>query len=282
MVIQQIAYETITINLPADRDQTFSAPIKLNPKIYDGNEISVQGEDASEWRKLYKQFFKAFIGQTENASNCGILNPEVIELARDSEDDMLIAESDSIIRIRNDALGYYIDLILQYFKWDAKKDIGRFKILPLFKELNQPAVRKTIQQRLETYRDSPQHFLTGLIQDNLEKQNFHITRKIITSLADTIKHDKKLLLKLCVYIAPDTKLRGLYELNFGDFLRVTFSRHPFFKKEISYIKILKDPVLLYKSGLLYDPMSMETAGVWGKRRFADTLPLDYQADFLRN
>ena len=38
MVIQQIAYETITINLPADRDQTFSAPIKLNPKIYDGRE----------------------------------------------------------------------------------------------------------------------------------------------------------------------------------------------------------------------------------------------------
>ena len=126
-------------------------------------------------RRLYRRFEDAFLGRSDNAKDCEIVNPEILNFERLDSLDNYSVTADDILYVENYALGYRIGYLLEEFRFvnGQKMNIGKAQ----FKEL-EPRSRRQNRQweeaRARAYRGSIQHFLNALILDSLEQEGFKV------------------------------------------------------------------------------------------------------------
>ena len=72
-----IGYEVEKIDIELTRSSTNIFNFKLKQKAIETQEIEVHAARASEWKKMYNKFERIFLGVSENASKCKILNPKL-------------------------------------------------------------------------------------------------------------------------------------------------------------------------------------------------------------
>jgi len=295
LVISRVGYERHVITLQIVKTDSFHYEIKLKPQLLQTDEVAVIAESPEEWKKNLKKFEKAFIGETDNAKYCKILNPEVLNFNFDEKNDTLVASSDSILHIDNFALGYRIHLILAMFVWDVKKDAGYYLIYPHFEELQPRTLNERSewqQNRENTYKGSLKHFLYTLNSGNTEAEKFIIFSGSLKNLARGFGHR----------VSPDefqiAPLNGTHfkMLQFPGSLRIEYGRrdgeytggekvwdeitkrwidNPNFAQNIksSIITLKKSFTLIDTLGNLFDPLAIEVTGDWAQKRIADLLPL---------
>ena len=179
LVVSDIAFETYS--QPVVVENNVRLPdIMLMPKVRSLNEVTVKYH-ADPDRSRYLEWFKdAFIGSSDRARDCKLINPEVLDLKYDKEKQVLTASSADFLVIENRALGYKIKYLLTDF-WmrdSLSRQQVRYQGYTLFEEMKGTVGQKARWERArqDVYANSAMHFLRAAIADKLEENNFRVQK----------------------------------------------------------------------------------------------------------
>jgi len=164
------AAESRDLNLREPRVYEFE--FQLREEVLQGEEVIVEGERDEKWQRRFEQFKNAFLGQTPNAEQTEIQNPEVLSF--EGGIGTLEAFAAEPLVIENRALGYRIEYHLEDFKRTQRRT--QYDGEPLFEELEgSPEERKEWREaRREAFMGSFHHLMLAMISDRVEEQGFKL------------------------------------------------------------------------------------------------------------
>jgi hypothetical protein len=250
LIVQHIGYELEVkqVNLSSPKD--VNVEIRLRDKIISGEAIEIIAEEPVKWRENYKLFKKMFIGESENAANCKIENPELLSFNHDERKNIFIADADGFIFIDNRALGYRIKLLLRSFTFTDSS--GKYRYYSKFDYI-EPAddneAKTWDENRRNTYKGSSKHFFSTIARNQLGESDFFIYGGRVNISRDS------------------TYMRSIV---FNNKIWITFG-----KNKTGAIELNHDFALIDQLGNLISPLSISKSGDWYNERIADLLPWDY-------
>jgi hypothetical protein len=271
VVASRVGHRVASRLIHVSGPDTLRADFRLEPVTLQGEEVQVLAHVNKEWRRLLASFRNAFLGDGENAPGCTILNPEVLDFRMEKGTSILIASTDSVLRIENQALGYRLFARLGVFEWDVDADQGRFVLYPRFEPFtsqDSTGLARSRSNRLRSYSGSLKHFLASLAAGTLDREHFLVSSGTLANLRSGASHP----------LTPDafTLLpvpgQSLWQLTFENWLRVDYRGEETRWK--SYIGLSGKTAVFDDAGNLVDPLCLEVIGDWTKYRVADMLPID--------
>tara|TARA_R110002124_G_scaffold277621_2_gene449157 strand:+ start:2343 stop:3461 length:1119 start_codon:yes stop_codon:yes gene_type:complete len=291
VVVKNLGFETATIIINTNNvAENYS--FLLLEKVYELNEITVK-PNTQNWKYNFEEFRNNFIGVGPFSKKTVIKNKEVINFDFTIEDRTLSAFAYQRLEIENKELGYIIYFYLEDFKIDYKNGTTFFYGQTLFQELSSKRKRtitKWKKNREKAYSGSFVHFTNSLIEGSLYENGFSVK-------AEKREKDAR-------YVSKDTVSSSLFfhkidnsffQFKFINFLNVTFEDEyedmsylysiagPFDQNprqlpdfQNSSVTLVKDSVLVDKSGFILDPTALLFDGYWGFEKISDMLPLKYE------
>lgn len=257
---------------------------------------------AESWQKYYTIFLEEMLGQSENAKQCVIENPEALNFIYSEDQKTLRAFSQLPLQIRNDALGYRVSYFLESFKKD-EADL-RFRGNIRFRNLtpfNRSEKREWQKNRRISYYGSFNHFKKSLLNGELKQEGFRIYE--VKSLENfEIRKGNELEASDIIVFKGDH-----YRLDFKNFLAIEYRKEKesldfllnsesvgiiysnlltkdgHLRKDpgrqISVLKLLRSSVRLDLSGEVLDRFGLTTYGYWAWERTADLVPVNYDPKY---
>ncbi|MDP9081394.1 MAG: carboxypeptidase-like regulatory domain-containing protein [Bacteroidota bacterium] len=199
LVISVVGFDTYLQPVTVTNNNIDLQTITIFTKSITLGEVKIKatkGPDPDRARYM-TQFTGEFLGTTDVAKECRILNPELIDFDYDSANNILKASSVDFLVIQNDALGYKIKYLLKDFTLDYAEDgTHTFSYSgSVFFEAMQgsPAQQRNWQQRRqEVYEGSQTHFFQSLINGTIDKDGFRVLRVPANPLrpADSVVQEK--------------------------------------------------------------------------------------------
>lgn len=179
LLIKMVGFKSINQQVVVS-DKNIILNVILIENAIQLNEVVVK-PDLNRENNL-KTFTDFFIGQTPNALQCKILNPDVLYLNYDSQNKVLMASCDEFLIIENKALGYKIKYLIKEFEYDMANRIIFYQGSPYYEDLPASDSKKKqwAKRRLEAYNGSPQHFFRSLYAGNSSSEGF-LLHKLIKS-----------------------------------------------------------------------------------------------------
>jgi len=278
-----IGYKSSSRTISAEgRGLTINIKLVESPILL--NEITVKSKDRNK-EQNFTLFNKLFLGETVNALNCKILNPEDLYLYRESGSNLLKARSLRSLRIENRSLGYTILYDLNDFSYDSQKGLlqytGSNYFIPL--EGNAKLSKKWSRSRLAAYYGSRTHFLKALYLDSLNNENFQLyvceldparkdTVKITPLREDSLRLSRNARFMTLFSAKPlfisylDTRAE-LYSGLFG-----------FQPQRYKTTLEFSDTLTVFKNGFFPNPYNVTWFGDMASERIADMVPFDFMPD----
>jgi hypothetical protein len=254
LTISAIGYFSTTITKFRTNE---SLTINLKPKEYELKETSVKSKSLVRKRKRYlTKFRNEFLGTTNNALKCTILNEKDITFNYNTTGDTLKAYALKPIIIENRALGYTITYYLDNFEyfWDRRTVffVGNIK----FSEIATSGITQEVYAdiRKKTYIGSKMHFFRSLWNNELKAQGF--------SMETPVRED----LNMKDVVAVDS-MNNKY-LHYPERFII------WNKNAGTSIQFLKNYVYFDNTGY-FDPSGLNWLGGMGDGRIADWLPYEY-------
>jgi len=181
LVISEVGFETVSQSINMDVQTVELQPISIAPLTLQLREVNVNAKADPDRTQNLQLFEKEFIGSSDRARNCSILNPEIIDLDFNYAANVLTASSADFVQIDNDALGYQISYKLtNFFKDYSDKSLYGIQYggPALFrKKKGSPAMERRWQKcRLDAYHGSQMHFLQSLLNNSFEHEGFRVLR----------------------------------------------------------------------------------------------------------
>jgi hypothetical protein len=297
LVVTVLGYETYHQTVMAGGENLSLPNIKLSPKTNQLKEVVIKPDPDWEWK--YDTFKREFLGSSELAKECVILNPEIVDLEYDKAGRTLTASSYDFLDIENKALGYKVKYLLSKFIKNSKLGLVYFEGSALFENMKGTSrqQRRWLKNRLTAYKGSSMHFLRTTVSDNIEGNGFKVLRLIrkpnpgYNGLND--KYFQTLVnspLKVNDY-AFTTDTKGVFALKFTDCLYLMYTKKRDNSPESKVIQSLAMPnylttilsfeetyTLFDSNGVILNPASINFEGNWGKSRLAEMLPVDYSPE----
>jgi hypothetical protein len=152
------------------RDKQATANFVLKQKPIALNEVLI-GTD-SHRPEILKLFTDKFLGVTENARSCKIINPQIIEFTTNKS--VLLATTPDFLIIENPNLGYRIKYLLKVFRYDKTQHIASYTGDCIFEELtgSDKQQKRWQKNRLAAYKGSFMHYLRTLYAGNSTQEGF--------------------------------------------------------------------------------------------------------------
>lgn len=282
VVVSFVGYKTLIATI--DIVDTNELECRLNPEDIKLSPVVVQGNEPIEWKGNLEIFISKFFGNTPNAKQCKLLNPEVLDFAVDENTSEFTATVREPLIIENEALGYRLYYYLKYYRETNK--VYQFYGVEKFEQLDSESAEETEQwkiNRRNTYYGSRRHFFYTLFHKNCKEEGFEvkwIPRRF--GLSDGFYNGE--LVDKYKYIGyaldPDTLLaegKTIYErkLSFPDIFQVTYEGDKYNKK-ISRLELEQKTITVYSNGEIAEPLGILTFGYWSTQRAAELLPWDYK------
>lgn len=275
LIVSIVGYEheEKIVRISAGKEQRLF--FQLNPRVYKVNSVDVAGSKAEhrKWQRQYERFKREFLGTTFNASQCHIINPEVLDF--EDRDGALTATASEPLSVMNYALGYNANVILLIF---SRSDVGflcRFKVQ--FVELvSEKRTESWEENRLKAFNGSFRHFILALINGDIKDEGFYLsTTKGIDSRFSRFPYSNpNWQQKLFTY----NEERSECKLHFANHLEVQYinEKDELTNKnsQLSFIDLQGDSVSVDLAG--NSSQTITYYGRWGKERFAEVLPLNYE------
>ncbi len=298
LLITHIAYETILLeHADYSKLKTTDTIFVLGNQL-DMEEVVVTANRSNKWKKRYKRFQKAFLGEDKIASKCQINNPEVLRF--EEKDGQLQASAIDLLQISNKHLGYKIYYLLRHLlisKDGSVEYLGQARF-----EDTSGGDKSILKNREKIFLQSPKHFFQNLIANNLEDAGYEMH---IAISKDNQFHDLQMP-------SPEKLLKpltnGNYQLYFPDFLKVVnknvktakdvnkptvrvgglesqkFGGTQGEKKTvvefaISYLYKLTPYLLINSFGNVLNTKKVKEYGYWADQRIAQQLPFNYGDDY---
>ena len=278
LVFSHIGYETKIVSVHINSPDIQSIHVKLNESVLQGERVQVEAKEDDAWQRDFSHFVKIFIGDSENAEECRILNPYSLEFDH-SENNHFFAKTDVPLQIINEALGYTITVLLTEFEWAS--DGGMYVYYPYFEEIpsnDEELILHWIENREETYYGSLRHFLVELIDNGL-KDNWPFDVYPAKIIGGRIIYDRKRLnykSELDLTLQDSTLM--IYRLQVPTGVIAIRNKD---EQEQSFLHLLEGYLDIDALGTLYNARDHRVSGDWSKYRLADILPNDFQIEQLK-
>ncbi|MES2277692.1 MAG: carboxypeptidase-like regulatory domain-containing protein [Bacteroidota bacterium] len=174
LVVSSVGFEDYnqTVMIPKTGAEAIKVNAEMLVKITQLHEVVITTPES--WKKNYEMFLKQFMGESENAKKCKILNPHEINFVYHKAKDQLEAWSDDFIEIDNKALGYKVKFMLKSFTYDGINNIISWEGKVLYKEMPGSASQKKLWEakRNDIYYGSSMHFFRSLQNGKLAEDGF--------------------------------------------------------------------------------------------------------------
>jgi len=300
VIISHVSYETQILDPKLYPSMTEGAVVKMKGNGFDLSQIQVTAKRGKKWKKHFKKFKSALLGEGTPATKCKIVNPEVLRF--EEQNGNLKVTAVDLIHIDNDYLGYDISLWLEELIVDADGS-KYYKGFGQFTDKENATSKKRKKRREKSYQNSLAHFLSGLVTSpdlaTLENKGYQVAHE---------NYDRGVFSQFSTpstqeLIRNDTK-PGLYQLHFSEFLAVKHlnlvksksgtqvsisgaEQQKFgsdrtqsigAKKEVAVSRLYKiEPYILFdRRGNIINKAAVKEYNYWADQRLATTLPMDYK------
>lgn len=306
IVASYLGYESKVIPLHVNK-LSMTQNLGLKEQAVKIDEVMIQAQKSrNRWKRNLKSFEKNFIGQSDNAASCKIINPKALIFHYDRETRVLTATAREPLVIENNGLGYTIHFVLKEFEMQREGTsiyLGSAQFTPMKAE-NKAIADFWKNNRKLAYRGSLQHFLRVLSNNTLEKEGFVVQScrsmvpvEIEKELDNLSKRQQNPLgrefnISPVRFYSETVDHRKFYyenRLRFINILHVSFSeepesytygaiRNPRYRLKSfqqSWVVLLQEEAIFNTLGYLNDPKSVKLHGYWAFEKFAEALPIDY-------
>lgn len=282
------------IMLRTEKDLHFD--FELEETILEAGEITVEADRDKNWKKRLERFIKMFIGETPNALETTILNPEVLDFEDKRGSFKAVASAPLIIE--NKALGYRI----QYFLADFESIPSRVQYdgEGLYEEMvpsSPEEAQRWEEKRRTAFIGSFRHFLLALIAGRTEAQGFRTFSRpsMGGTSGDTFNagismSSQRFPLDPAKLLKPGA-VENEYSLDFDGHLEVVFMgekedesyfawslrperSNPRFQTSWTFLD--HGPVTVDYKGDTLDQYGVVFTGYWAFERVADDPPKEYR------
>ncbi len=174
LVVSYVGYKTYSQKVLVGQSK-IEVAIKLNKQTINLQAVTVRSRKADRQADL-KKFREAFIGTSDNAAKCTVLNPEVIDIDYDSDANTLDASTGQMLKIENRALGYRLNILLNSLKVNYITGAVNYNGKLFFEELkgDPDEMEKWKVARAKTYNGSIRHFYRSLYLNAVTENGFEI------------------------------------------------------------------------------------------------------------
>ncbi|MDX2444118.1 MAG: carboxypeptidase-like regulatory domain-containing protein [Bacteroidales bacterium] len=296
LVVSYVGYQFKKTQIQLNKAK-LSQNIQLMNLDVELNEIQVSAEKSkNKWKQNLKKFQENFIGTSNNAQQCKILNPQELRFHYDKNEKVLTAESTDMLTIENNALGYKIQYVLENFelhKDGSFKYSGSASFIPQVAS-NPEEEKSWMSNRKKAYYGSIKHFLRSLYKNSLTEEGYFV---ISTASMVPFKNYDELQKKLDPYKEPvGTAINILlgnyyYErnLHFRNYLYVVYTKeeeeyyfvgtanpeYKFIPFQQSWVQMRKTQSEFNVLGYFNKPYEIMVYGNWASEKLAESLPQDY-------
>lgn len=181
IVVSMVGFSPENIPISVVNQDVVLPVITLHPRINTLREVTVTIHADPERDKYLEIFQNIFLGTSERARQCKILNPELLDFSFDKSSQVLSASSDNFLNIENKALGYRVKYLLSNFRFDQKANQFSYGGSVLFEKLQGTDAQFVAwqKQRNELYNNSVTHFLKAAVENRLQENGFSVFRLIM-------------------------------------------------------------------------------------------------------
>ncbi|MDB5135778.1 MAG: hypothetical protein JWP37_2381 [Mucilaginibacter sp.] len=290
LVVSMVGYANYRQTIMVNND--ISLPdIEIISKAIELREVRIHPD--KNWALHYDMFRREFLGESENAKQCKILNPKVLDFSYDKTTSELSASSSDFVDVENKALGYRVRYLLANFTKNYSKGYLYYEGSAQFENLkgNKSQLKKWQKNRQNTYEGSSMHFLRTIIANQLQQEGFKVlrlTRKPNPEYRGGMNNRYvETLLTTPLEIndfAIRTDKNGIYALSFKDCLYIMYAKPSVTNGEIKpaplytiSIATIGGPYAYFdNNGIIINPQSVTFEGSLGESRLAELLPVDYE------
>ena len=146
--------------------------LTIRLEVSELKEVTVHAKKDDEWEKQLKKFKRLFLGNTENAKNCKILNPWVLTF-QDSKAGIFIAQASEPLQIENLSLGYRISYQLKNFAINRENYMASgFVRFEEYSTMDSLVTKRWIKDRDEAYQGSTRHLFKTMIEHCLDEESY--------------------------------------------------------------------------------------------------------------
>jgi hypothetical protein len=177
LLIKMVGFKSVNKQVVVS-DKDIILNVELIENVIQLNEVVVK-PDLNRENNL-RTFTDYFIGQTPNSLQCKILNPDVLYINYDQQNQVLTAYCDEFLIIENKALGYKIKYLIKEFEYDMANKIIFYQGSPYYEDLPAFNSKKKLwaKKRLEAYNGSSQHFFRSLYKGNSNTEGYLLHKLI--------------------------------------------------------------------------------------------------------
>jgi hypothetical protein len=269
LVVSYVGYETKMLVI-----ENFDAPLtfKLKENVNVLTEVVLESRD--EWSRDFKlkQFKREFLGRSEFAKKCTILNEDVLVLNFERESKQLVVSAKAPVIVRNEALDYIVkyDINDFYIAYNLDLDAGLnlekvFKTVSsvaysgatFFQEIDSKKHKRALKNREKAYVGSALHFMRAIANDRIKQEKFKI-----------FKGSNQVEPKFYIKTFKNDTL-GVTEVSLVQKLNILC------KGKQSAIKSEVDRFVIDAFGNHSPIEKVLFGGFMAKQRIGDVLPLDY-------
>jgi len=174
LVISCVGYYSVILN---DYDAVTPLKVYLKPKINELHDVTISGSGMPR-AEMERMFIREFIGVSDNAQSCRIINLDDIDLHYYTKTSTLTAFCDNPIEIENRRLGYHITYYLDKFTMDAKNTLyqGNYVFTDKISASGNP--KKILRFREEAYHGSRMEFIRALWHNKLADYGYQIVEHL--------------------------------------------------------------------------------------------------------
>ncbi len=296
LYVSMLGFEDDFLDILLRSDETRSFDFALQPSVLEVGEIIVEAERDRRWKRRLERFTREFIGETPNAEQTTILNPEVLDF--EDTRGTFTAVASAPLLIENRALGYRI----QYFLTDFESTPGRVRYdgEGLYQELepeHAEEARTWELKRREAFVGSFRHFMLALIAGRSEAQGFQtFSRPSASSKRGDSFSEASVIANQRFPIKPESLLStgdvaGEFVLDFDGHLEIVFmgeQEDPAYldwslrpersnpRFQTSWTSLDHGPAIVDYKGDTLDPYAVVFMGYWAFERVADDPPREYR------
>ena len=184
LVVSDIAFETFIQPIEIGINNTTLPDIILSAQTKKLNEVTIKYKTDPNRPQYLSWFKEQFLGTSPLATECTLLNPEVLDLSYNNDTKTLTVSSEDFLVIENKALGYRLKYLLDNFSFqriwqsDITEEKTNYKGYVLFEPINASPNQKGRWEaaRYEVYLNSPMHFLRSLQGNSLANEGFCVQK----------------------------------------------------------------------------------------------------------
>lgn len=276
------------------RAQVYTFDFRLKEAVIELDDVTVTGVADPRWRERLEKFTRLFIGETPNAAQTTILNPEVLDF--DEKAGLFRARAGEPLVIENRALGYRITYFLKDF--EASPTRIKYDGEPLFEPLQPDGPDEEAMwtaRRREAFMGSFRHFMLAVLAGQVEEQGFLLYHRPAsgptaqpTPLAGPRARGGRFPLKATELYrdgeTPDEKVLDfhgfveyVYQGEVEDEAYLRWAQNPGRPKfQTSMLLLENGPTVVDYKGDTLDPYGVTVFGYLAWQRVADDVPREYR------